>query len=121
MALFDITGIGSIADLAREILAMFPNAEQRAKAATALQDLVAKVAEQQSEINKAEASNPNWFVSGWRPACGWLCVGALAYSSVIAPIMHQPPGDTGTLVTLLFGMLGLGSMRTVEKLKGVSK
>lgn len=119
MALFDITGIGSIAELAGKILEMFPNAEQRAKAATALQDLVAKVAEQQSAINTAEASNPNWFVSGWRPACGWICVVALAYSSFISPILHTPPGNTEALITLLFGMLGLGSMRTFEKVKGI--
>ena len=117
MALFDI-GIGPIADLAGKILEMFPNAEQRAKAATALQDLVAKVAEEQSAINTAEASNPNWFVSGWRPACGWLCVGALAYSSIIAPALHLSAGSTESLITLLFGMLGLGSMRTIEKVKG---
>lgn len=119
MAFLDVLGLGPIAELAGKILAMFPNAEQRAKAATALQDLVAKVAEQQSKINEAEAQNPNWFVSGWRPACGWLCVGALAYASVIAPVLHLPPGNTETLVTLLFGMLGLGSMRTIEKVKGI--
>ena len=119
MSLFDITGLGSIADLAGKILSMFPDAEQRAKAASAIQDLVSKVAEQQSAINAEEAKSENWFVSSWRPACGWLCVGALAYSSVVAPMFHFPPGDTNTLVTLLFGMLGLGSMRTFEKVKGV--
>ena len=119
MSILDIFGAGPIAELATKILEMFPNAEQRAKAATAIQDLVAKVAEQQSEINKVEAANANWFVSGWRPACGWLCVGALAYASVIAPALHLPPGNTETLITLLFGMLGLGSMRTFEKVKGL--
>ena len=121
MSLFDITGLGSIAELAGKILSMFPDAEQRAKAATAIQDLVSKVAEQQSAINTAEAQTGNWFIAGWRPACGWLCVGALTYASIIAPILHLPPGDTNTLITLLFGMLGLGSMRTFEKVKGVSR
>jgi hypothetical protein len=119
MALFDLTGIGSVAELLSKILEMFPNAEQRAKAATAIQDLIAKVAEQQTEINKVEAANANWFVSGWRPACGWLCVGALGYTSVVAPVLHLPPGNTEVLITLLFGLLGLGSMRTIEKVKGV--
>ncbi len=86
-----------------------------------MQDLVAKVAEQQSAINAEEAKSANWFVAGWRPACGWLCVGALAYASILAPILHLPPGNTETLITLLFGMLGLGSMRTLEKFKGVSR
>lgn len=121
MAIIDFLGLGPVAELAGKILEMFPNAEQRQKAASALQDLVAKVAEQQSEINKAEAANPSVFVSGWRPACGWLCVGALAYASIAAPLFGLPPGNTETLITLLFGMLGLGSMRTFEKFKGVSK
>jgi hypothetical protein len=121
MSILDIFGVGPVAELASKIIEMFPNAEQRAKAASAIQDLVAKVAEQQSEINKAEATNPSVFVSGWRPACGWLCVAALAYASIAAPLFGLPPGNAETLITLLFGMLGLGSMRTFEKFKGVSK
>ena len=119
MSILDVFGLGPVAELAGKILDMFPNAEQRARAASALQDLVSKVAEQQSAINVAEAQSGNWFASSWRPACGWLCVGALAYASIIAPITGLPPGNTETLVTLLFGMLGLGSMRTYEKAKGI--
>lgn len=119
MGLFDITGLGSIADLAGKILEMFPNAEQRAKAATHLQDLISQVATQQSEINKAEAASGNWFASSWRPLCGYICVGGFAYATVIAPVLHLPPGNTDVLITTLFGMLGLGSLRSYEKVKGV--
>lgn len=83
----------------------------------------------QTEVNKAEATNPNWFVSGWRPAAGWTCVGGLAYQVVFRPIAgwvmtnaagwSAPPSlEIDTLMTLLFGMLGLGAYRTAERLRG---
>ena len=85
----------------------------------------------QAEINKVEASDPNLFKSGWRPAVGWVCVTALAYQFVIRPLVPwcvglfhsqvalMPILDLNSLMTLLFGMLGLGGMRTFEKLKGI--
>lgn len=117
----DFLGIGPIAALAKSLLEMFPNAEQRAAAANKLQDFAAAVASKQSDINAIEAANGNWFVSGWRPACGWLCMGALAYNSVIAPMFHLGLGDTGTLISILTGMLGLGTLRTAEKISAGRK
>lgn len=117
----DFLGIGPIADLAKEILSMFPNADQRAAAANRLQDFAAAVASKQSDINAVEAANGNWFVSGWRPACGWLCMLALAYNTVVAPMFHLGTGDTGTLVSILTGMLGLGVMRSAEKISASRK
>jgi hypothetical protein len=85
----------------------------------------------QAEINKVEASDPNLFKSGWRPAVGWVCVTALAYQFVIRPLVPwcvglfhsqvalMPILDLNSLMTLLFGMLGLGGLRTFEKLKGI--
>lgn len=83
----------------------------------------------QNEINKIEAANPSLFVSGWRPAVGWVCVGALGYQLIFAPLIMGvaaafknhlvlAPLETELLTTLLIGMLGLGGMRTVEKLNG---
>lgn len=67
----------------------------------------------------------NVFVTGWRPAVGWACASGLWFSAIGAPIIEAMTGkhitvDTGTLITLLTGMLGLGGMRTVEKLNNVS-
>ena len=121
MGLFDITGIGGITDVIKELIQLFPNAEQRAAAANKIQDVESAIAAQQSATNTAEASNASIFVSGWRPACGWLCVFALGYATVVAPVFKFPPGDVGTLVTILFGMLGLGGLRTFEKFKGIAK
>lgn len=81
----------------------------------------------QTEINKTEAANSNIFVSGWRPAIGWICGAALAYQYLIRPFLIGVFGYTAmpsldeNLWELLMGMLGLGGLRTFEKIKGVAK
>ena len=82
----------------------------------------------QVELNKVEAQT-DLFRGGWRPFVGWVCGSGLAIQFIIAPLLtwatmlagHSTPFpelDMGTLLTLLFGMLGLGYMRTAEKIKG---
>lgn len=82
----------------------------------------------QVEVNKVEAANDNIFVSGWRPFIGWICGSAMAYHFILQPLLafifaifnHPitlPAFDMNTLYTVLMGMLGLGGMRTIEKLK----
>lgn len=88
----------------------------------------------QAQINRTEAAHPSIFVAGWRPFVGWVCGAALAWHFMLAdivgwlrlaffPDMPAPPllSGTETLVTVLLSMLGLGGLRTVEKLKGVSR
>jgi hypothetical protein len=86
----------------------------------------------QLEVNKAEATNPSLFTSGWRPAVGWVCVAALAWQFVGYPIASwafstwlpqvSAPVIVGDyLFELLFGMLGLAGLRSFEKVKGVAK
>jgi len=88
----------------------------------------------QMEVNKAEAQHPSVFVAGWRPFIGWVCGFALAWHFMgydllnwlrlaFFPDMPAAPalGGSETLVTVLLSMLGLGGLRTVEKLKGVSR
>ena len=84
----------------------------------------------QLEVNKAEASNPSIFVSGWRPYVGWVCGMGLAYSFLGQPLLEwgsinfhfiaPPKLDMGDLITILLGMLGLGGLRTYEKKVGVA-
>lgn len=86
----------------------------------------------QLEINKAEAQNSSVFVAGWRPAIGWVCALALFYQYLVRPIAQGafaaaghplPPlvGLDDNLWQLLLGMLGLGGLRTYEKVQGVTK
>lgn len=84
----------------------------------------------QLAINEKEAQNPDRFVSGWRPSIGWVCSAGLAYTFLLQPLLSwaaglyghpAPPSlDMGDLLTLLGGMLGLGGLRTAEKIKGVA-
>jgi len=84
-----------------------------------------ELAKGQLEVNKVEASHKSLFVSGWRPAIGWICGFALMYSTILAPILGiwftVPPVDSSLLTSVLMGMLGLGAMRTVEKTKSVAR
>ena len=86
----------------------------------------------QMEINKAEASNPSVFVSGWRPFIGWVCGSACAWNWVGIPLVktlavyHQipfmiAPADLSEMMPVLIGLLGLGGLRTVEKIQGVAR
>ena len=84
-----------------------------------------ELAKGQLEINKAEAGNPSLFVSGWRPGVGWVCCLALVYQFFLRPALltfGKPAPDLamGDLITILLGLLGLGAMRTTEKIKGVA-
>jgi hypothetical protein len=113
--------LGTLAEIVKPLINLIPDPNARARAAEKMQELEVSLAQGQLKVNEAEAASANWFVAGWRPACGWLCVGALGYSTVVAPALGLPPGDVSTLVSILFGMLGLGTLRTVEKIKGIAR
>lgn len=93
------------------------------------------LAKAQIAVNLEEAKSTNIFVSGWRPAVGWVCAFAFAYSYVLLPFMqfavftfgtqgmadglaNLPKLELGDMVPVLLGMLGLSSLRTAEKIKG---
>lgn len=91
------------------------------------------VTSSQSDINKIEAASPSIFVAGGRPAIMWICAAALAYQYLVRPlgtgvalIAGHPipapglPGLDDNLYQLLWAMLGLGAMRSFDKLKGVA-
>ena len=80
----------------------------------------------QLEVNKVEAAHQSVFVAGWRPAIGWVCAAALAYSYMLVPLvgftlalMGKPvprwPVLDGNLWELMFGMLGMGALRSWDK------
>lgn len=86
-----------------------------------------KLAIAQTEVNKVEASTDT-FRGGWRPFIGWICGLGLGIQFIISPLFTWvslllgynvifPILDSDVLMTLLFGMLGLGTLRTTEKLK----
>lgn len=122
---------------------IFPDPEKKAAAQLELVKLqqsgeLAKLAAEsdlakaQIAVNQAEAQNPRLFVSGWRPFVGWMCGAAFAYVAIIEPIARFiaqvgfsyqgsfPTIDTMLTLQVLGGILGLGALRTGEKVKGVA-
>lgn len=98
--------------------------QEKAQLAAAVQ-----LVQGQLDINKAEAANPSRFTSGWRPFIGWVCGSACAWNWIGLPVakfacafvahpLNLSPADLSEMWPLLMGMLGLGSLRTWEKLNG---
>jgi hypothetical protein len=124
----DVTGIGSVADLANTVISkIWPDKSEQEK-----QQLAAAimVVQGQLEINKNEAANPSVFVSGWRPALGWVCGAACAWNWIGLPIakfgmamaghpINISPADISEMLPILMGMLGMGALRTYERVSGV--
>lgn len=125
----DITGIGSIADLANTVIEkIWPDKTEAEK-----QQLAAAVMviQGQIDINKAEAASPSIFVSGARPFIMWVCGVGCAWNWIGLPVakvgfalagisLSISPADLSEMMPLLLGMLGLGGLRTVEKINGVA-
>lgn len=93
--------------------------------ATMSQRHIHEIAKAQIEVNKEEAKG-NWFQSGWRPATAWICVCGFAINFLISPLaaafgVDIPQADTSTMLPVLMGMLGLGGLRTYERVQGVGK
>jgi hypothetical protein len=132
----DALGIGAIADLAKDLVGrFFPDKTEQEKAQmslilTTMQNQMA-MNQGQMDINKIEAANPSILVSGWRPFIGWVCGGACAWNWVGLPVVlffaaafgkevKVSPADLTQMLPLLMGMLGMGALRTYEKLNGVA-
>ena len=102
-----------------------PDKDLREKLSHEIATMADKQMSAQIEVNKVEAAHKSLFIAGWRPMCGWVSISALAYSTIISPILGiwltVPEVDTSILTTLLMAMLGLGGMRSYEKTKGVSR
>ena len=110
--------------------------DQKAKLANEIATLAERqaheIAKSQIEVNKAESQSGSVFIGGWRPATGWVCVLGFGVNFLVIPLTNLflsitenpllvPTLDVSQMMPVLLGMLGLGSMRTVEKTKNVAK
>lgn len=120
-----LTGLGEVSDLIKDVAdKLWPDANEREKNLALLDTQIAAA---QAAIDQQEAGSENLFVAGWRPFIGWVCGSAFAYHFILQPFLTYilavfgktillPTFDMNTLSTVLMGMLGLGSLRTVEKM-----
>lgn len=133
---FDLASIigSSVGDTVAKVVGLFKIAPEKVlesqteleKIRLALESQLVQQVTAQIDVNKQEAASTSIFVAGWRPFIGWICGIGLACQFIVGPLFawiaalarHPqvfPTLDLGTLMTLLLGMLGLGGMRTYEK------
>ena len=127
------SGAGTLAkDLADVIDTFVQTKEEKEAAAQLLMKIQQEPDRWQAEINKIEAGHRTIFVSGWRPAIGWICAFALGWGWILAPIaevvlkgfaidIEMPAIEMGQAISLVMAMLGMGGLRTYEKLMGKAK
>jgi hypothetical protein len=119
-----------IPDPAKKLEAQQRAAELIAQQQTAILSAVSTVDAAQNAVNVEEAKSTNWWIAAARPSALWVCVAAMAWTYVAQPVVvfvlaacHKsialPVIDFSVMQTVLFGLLGLGTMRTVEKIQGV--
>ena len=124
---------GSVGSLARDLRTAITgklDPEKAAEFEQKLAELENTAMAGQVEINKIEAASSSWFIAGWRPAVGWICAFALGYQFIGFSLLQwagqafgfqsPPPLETNGLITILLAMLGIGTLRTKEKIEGVN-
>lgn len=142
----NFTPLGAVLDIGSKLIdRLWPDPKAAADAklkllelqqSGALAELTANtdLAKAQAAINQQESASSSLFVAGWRPFVGWCCGGAFAYSFILQPFATfifaachipidpktLPALDISGFMPVLLGMLGLGAMRTYEKVQGAS-
>ena len=113
---------------------IFTSDQERLEAKNVLEKLRQQPHLLQAEMCKLEAQHKSILVAGWRPFIGWVCGFGLAFSFLINPIIQWgsctfaesgciagPEMPLESMITLIMALLGLGGLRTFEKLKGITK
>ena len=134
-----VIAIDGVFDFATTIIdKLFTSDKEKADALFKLKELEQSGALAQIQVNTAEAGHESIFVAGWRPFIGWVCGFAFAYAYIVQPFLifiawavatifgytlpleTLPELDMASLLGVLGGMLGLGWMRTQEKIAGAN-
>jgi len=134
--------LGAILDIGSKLVdKFFPDPQQAEQAKLKLLEMqqngelaqlaaATDLAKLQIQTNLEEAKSTNWFVAGWRPFVGWICGAGLAYVAIFEPVARFvakvffnyagdfPVINTDLTMQVLMGVLGLGAMRSVEKVRG---
>ncbi len=127
-------GIGEAVAAGLKVLDKFvPDPAAKAEAEKELRDTLLAWDTNQTKVNEVEAANPSVFVSGARPALLWICAIGFGWHYIAYPAlfflgsvfhvtgMPETSGIDGGLFELAIALVGLGGLRTYEKIKGVAR
>ena len=128
--------LGPMLEVGKSILERFvPDPEKKREAEMELVRMAAegelKQVIAQLEINAREAAHPSIFVAGWRPAFGWCGAAGFIYATILQPLLAwgasikgwpaPPTLNMDLMWVVITGMLGIGGLRSIEKVKGATK
>lgn len=125
-----VSAVEAVGDVVTDV---FGSKDRKLSHAEFMAELAQKPQLAQIAVNQVEAGHRSLFVAGWRPFIGWVCGFGLAYAFVLDPFLQnfgvgftdqgnrfvQLPLDY--LLEIVIGLLGLGALRTAEKLRGKAK
>jgi hypothetical protein len=123
---------GALKQVASVIDSIHTSEEEKLDKKILMQRIQQKLAEKQLDVNVKEAGHRSIFVSGWRPFIGWCGGFALAFEFILSPAIEwyakfaglsltAPEIQTGPLLAIVTSMLGVASLRSFEKAKGLTK
>jgi hypothetical protein len=119
--------LSGVTDIAKRFV---PDPEAQARMETEVRGWYASNNTLQAAINLADANSGSFWRGGWRPALGWTCVACCAMNWFVIPMAQNlaialghpamvfKPLDSEDMQIVLYGMLGLSGIRTVDKLGG---
>jgi hypothetical protein len=123
---------GALKTISKVVDDLHTSDEERLDKKILMQRIKQKLAEKQINVNAKEAGHRSIFVSGWRPFIGWCGGFALAFEFILSPGIEwyskfaglnltAPEIQTGPLLAIVTSMLGVASLRSFEKAKGLTK
>jgi len=123
---------GALKTIAKVVDEIHTSEDEKLDKKILMQRIQQKLAEKQLDVNKVEAGHRSIFVSGWRPAIGWVGGFALMFEFILSPSIEwyakfsgleitAPNIETGSLLAIVTSMLGVAGMRSFEKSKGLTK
>ncbi|RJO61099.1 MAG: hypothetical protein C4542_07375 [Dehalococcoidia bacterium] len=126
-----LNGVGDAAIKIRTALTGDLPPDKKAEIELAIMGLENQILLAQNDLNKLDAQSGSLYKGGWRPLAGWSCASGFLYTAMIQPLFvwvsknmgwQEPPSiDSELLIYVLFALLGVGGLRSLDKRNGVTK
>lgn len=116
-----------LAEVGKAIDSIFTSDEERLTHQETIARLENAPHEVMGKLSIIEAQHRSIFVAGWRPAVGWICAAGIGFAFIVNPLLQRYTQGNAVevpldmILELVLAMLGMGALRTVEKVKGITK